>query len=72
VTAVGWLAWAARAAGAPRTQWVGIALAALVLMIGHPAPFGTVAFGCLVVAALSRELHRPAFSGGRAAEHTAI
>jgi hypothetical protein len=51
VVAVGSLAWAARRRGAPRTVWVFIALAAIVLMVGHPAPFGTVAFGSLAVAA---------------------
>jgi hypothetical protein len=55
VVAVGALALAARRAGAPTIQWVLLALAALFLMGGHPAPFGTLAFGCLFIAALLRE-----------------
>ena len=55
VVAVGALAVAARRAGAPRSQWILLALAALFLMGGHPAPFGTLAFGCLFLAALLRE-----------------
>ena len=52
ILAVGYLAIAARAAGAPRSEWVFLALAAFFLAVGHPAPFGTVAFGCLFLAAL--------------------
>ncbi len=52
ILAVGYLAIAARAAGAPRSEWVFLALAAFFLAVGHPAPFGTIAFGCLFVAAL--------------------
>lgn len=55
VVAVGALALAARRAGAPRAQWSLIGLAALFLMGGHPFPFGTLAFGCLFVAAVLRE-----------------
>ena len=52
ILAVGYLAVTARAAGAPRLEWVCIGLAAFFLALGHPAPFGTIAFGCLFVAAL--------------------
>jgi hypothetical protein len=64
VVAVGALAFAARRAGAPRTQWILIGLAALFLMGGHPSPFGSLAFGCLFLAGLVRELHasRPALA----------
>jgi hypothetical protein len=55
VVAVGALAVAARRMGAPRSQWILIALAALFLLGGHPAPFGTIAFGSLFLAALLRE-----------------
>jgi hypothetical protein len=55
VVAVGALAVAARRAGAPRSQWILIALAAFFLMGGHPTPFGTLAFGCLFLAALLHE-----------------
>jgi hypothetical protein len=49
--------------GAPRSLWILIALAALFLMGGHPAPAGTVAFGSLFLAALLRE--RSAAAAGR-------
>jgi hypothetical protein len=61
---VGTLAWvvvlvgvalAARRAGAPRAEWIFIALAGVFLMGGHPFPFGTIAFGCLFIAALLHE-----------------
>ncbi len=52
VVAVGALAFAARRGGAPRSQWIFIALAAFFLLGGHPFPFGTLAFGSLFVAAL--------------------
>ena len=55
VLAVGYLAVAARAARAARSEWVFIGLAALFLMLGHPAPFGTIAFGSLFIAALIHE-----------------
>ncbi len=54
--ALGYLAVVARAAGAPRPQWVFLALAAFFFLLGHPAPFGTLAFGSLFVAVLLREL----------------
>jgi hypothetical protein len=63
VVAVGALAVAARRMGAPRSQWILIALGALFLMGGHPAPAGTVAFGSLFLAALLRE--RSAAAAGR-------
>ena len=54
------LAVVARRSGAPRLQWALIALAGIFLMGGHPAPFGTLAFGCLFLAALLREWRPPA------------
>ena len=59
VAAVGALALAARRQGAPRREWILIALAAVFLLGGHPFPAGTLAFGCLFVAALLHE-----FGGG--------
>ncbi len=53
--AVGALALAARRQGAPRPEWVFLGLAAVFLLAGHPAPGGTLAFGCLFVAGLLRE-----------------
>ena len=55
VLAVGYLAVVARAAGAPRSEWLFIAAAALFLLLGHPAPFGTVASGSLFAAAVLHE-----------------
>jgi hypothetical protein len=55
VLALGYLAVTARAAGAPRGQWVFLGSAAAFLMLGHPAPFGTFAFGSVFVAALVHE-----------------
>ena len=55
VAAVGALALAARRQGAPRREWILIALAAVFLLGGHPFPAGTLAFGCLFVAALLHE-----------------
>jgi hypothetical protein len=52
VVALVGVALAARRAGAPRSEWVFILLAGVFLMGGHPFPFGTIAFGCLFVAAL--------------------
>ena len=66
VATLGWLialvplAMVARRAGAPRLQWGLIALAGIFLLGGHPAPFGTLAFGCLFLAALLREWRPPA------------
>lgn len=55
ILAVGYLAVAARAADAPRAQWTFLALAVAFLMLGHPAPFGTLAFGSLFLAAVIHE-----------------
>ena len=55
VLALGYLAMTARAAGAPRSQWVFLGLAAVFFLLGHPAPFGTIAFGSLFVAALMHD-----------------
>lgn len=55
ILALGYLAVAARAAGAPRAQWIFLGLTAFFLMLGHPAPFGTLAFGSLFMAALLHE-----------------
>ena len=55
ILAVGYLAFTARAAGAPRAQWIFIGLAVAFLMLGHPAPFGTLAFGSLFFAAVVHE-----------------
>ena len=52
LVAVGGLALAARRLGAPRSEWVLLALAAFFLMLGHPFPGGTLAFGCLFAAGL--------------------
>jgi hypothetical protein len=52
VVALVGLALAARRAGARRSEWVFILLAGVFFMGGHPFPFGTLAFGCLFVAAL--------------------
>ncbi len=56
VAAVGALALAARRQGAPRLQWILIALAAVFLLGGHPFPLGTLAFGSFFIAALLHEL----------------
>jgi hypothetical protein len=56
VLALGYLAVTTRAAGASRSQWVLLGLSAGFLLLGHPAPFGTVAFGSLFVAALLHEV----------------
>ena len=71
ILAVGYLAIAARAAGALRSEWVLLALAAFFLAVGHPAPFGTIAFGSLFVAALihvrrASGTHRRAGAASRA------
>ena len=61
VGTLGWVvalvavALAARRAGAPRAEWIFIALAGLFLLGGHPFPAGTIAFGCLFIAALLHE-----------------
>jgi hypothetical protein len=58
VVALVGVALAARRAEAPRAQWILIALAGLFLMGGHPFPAGTIAFGCLFIAALLHERRR--------------
>jgi hypothetical protein len=55
VLAVGYLTFAARRAGASPLVWVFLGLAAFFLLLGHPAPFGTIAFGSLFVAVLAHE-----------------
>jgi len=70
VLALGSLAVSARAAGAPRSQWTALALAAFFLMLGHPAPFGTIAFGSLFVAALLRERQRSRAHGATGTTRT--
>jgi hypothetical protein len=55
VVAVGALALTARRLGASRPEWITLALAAAFLLGGHPFPQGTLAFGCLFVAALFHE-----------------
>lgn len=55
VAAVGALALAARRHRAPRREWILIGLAALFLLGGHPFPAGTLAFGCLFLAAVLHE-----------------
>jgi hypothetical protein len=56
VAAVGALALAARRQGAPRREWLLIALAAVFLLGGHPFPQGTLAFGSFFIAALLHEV----------------
>lgn len=63
VLALGYLAVTARAAGTSRAQWVFLGLAGFFLLLGHPAPFGTLAFGSLLVAALIYELHASRLQG---------
>jgi hypothetical protein len=55
VLALGHLAVVARAARAPRPEWLFIGAAAFFFLLGHPAPFGTIAFGSLFIAALLHE-----------------
>jgi hypothetical protein len=55
VLALGYLTVTARSAGAPRAQWIFLGLATFFLMLGHPAPFGTLAFGSLFIATLIHE-----------------
>jgi hypothetical protein len=63
VLALGYLAVVARAARAPRAEWLFIGLAAFFLLLGHPAPFGTLAFGSLFIAALIHERQSPRVPG---------
>jgi hypothetical protein len=70
VASIGWavalaaIAITARRVGAPTAEWVLFALAALFLLAGHPAPFGSMAFGALFLAAVLHEWRaaRPALS----------
>ena len=55
VVAVGTLALAVRRLGAPRPEWIALALAAVFLLGGHPFPQGTLAFGSLFVAVAFHE-----------------
>ena len=55
VLTLSYLAVVARTAGAPRAEWLFIGLAAFFFVLGHPAPFGTIAFGSLFIAALIHE-----------------
>jgi hypothetical protein len=55
VVAVATVAIAARRAGVPTAEWVLLALAALFLLAGHPAPFGSLAFGALFLAGALHE-----------------
>ncbi len=59
VFALVYLAVTLRATGVPRLQWICLGMAAFFMMLGHPAPFGTLAFGSLCVAALVHELQVP-------------
>jgi hypothetical protein len=56
VVAVGALALAARRQVAPRREWLMLGLAAVFLLVGHPFPGGTLAFGSFFLAALCDEL----------------
>jgi hypothetical protein len=55
LVAVGALALAARSQRAPRLEWIFIGLAGVSLLVGHPFPGGTLAFGSLFIAALLHE-----------------
>ena len=56
MAALGALALAARRQGAPSHEWLLIGLAGAILLLGgHPFPFGTLAFGCFFIAALLYE-----------------
>jgi hypothetical protein len=55
VVALVGVALAARRAGATRPEWIFILLAGVFLLAGHPFPGGTLALGCLFVAAVLHE-----------------
>jgi hypothetical protein len=57
---------ALRRAGASRGPFILLILAGVFLMGGHPFPFGTLAFGCLLVAAAWLELVPRATAHARA------
>lgn len=63
IVALGYLTLTARAAGAPRSEWIFLGLAVLFLMLGHPAPFGTLAFGSLCAAAIIHVRRAPRVAG---------
>ena len=65
IVVLGTLAAAARQQGAPRREWITLVLATVFLLLGHPAPGGTLAFGCLFLAAL---FHERAGRGGAASQ----
>lgn len=69
VVAVGTLAVVARRQGAPRLEWILLGLAAVLLMVGHPSPGGTIAFGCFAAAALMREFPRAVLSTASSPGH---
>jgi hypothetical protein len=69
ILALGYLTLTARAAGAPRSHWVFLGLAVLFFMLGHPAPFGTLAFGSLFVAAVLHE-RRASLAANRGLQDT--
>lgn len=58
---LGWLvalvaiALSARRRGARRSEWIPLLMAGVFLMVGHPFPGGTLAFGSLFIAALLHE-----------------
>jgi hypothetical protein len=58
---------AVRRAGAARGPYALLILAGVFLLGGHPFPFGTIAFGCLFLAAVWLEAsgHRPVDVQGR-------
>ena len=62
---LGALAAAARRQGAPRREWITLALATVFLLAGHPFPGGTLAFGCLFLAALFHERTVSNMAGGQ-------
>jgi hypothetical protein len=59
ILALAYLAVTARAMGTSRAQWAFLGFAAFFLMLGHPAPFGTLAFGSLFIAVVILELRSP-------------
>jgi hypothetical protein len=71
VVAVGSLALAARRQGAPLLEWGPLALSAVFLLVGHPFPGGTLAFGAFLLAALFHEFG-PGRPAGRRREAAAV
>lgn len=68
VLTVGYLAVVARGGRAPRSEWMFLGLAAFFLLLGHPAPFGTIAFGSLFIAALIHERRSAPVPGAEPAD----